>query len=254
MFDTWKQSVLGIGLDVDGVEQNQCVDTAKSWANAIFAGIGAKWQETLGYGNAKDMYANANPKYFEKVLNDHRDVNQVPPRGAIAVFAAQDKVQRAKGYSSKYDNPYGHCLVVDEANQQGMWGVQQDGSISQGKVTRVWRDWRYTECIGWLIPRDPASLAPPVLPPIPVINGAPQVSTNVVGRILWLKPHVDKWRIYPLNVVPKIGNEKNFVRPSQFGGLAYKIIGVTGYPQTVVIQTEMFGTVAIYVDSDAEVR
>jgi hypothetical protein len=65
---------------------------------------------------------------------------------------------------------------------------------------------------------------------------------------------VKRWRVYPLDRAPVVGNEKAFVCPSQFGGLAYKILDITQWPQVVKIQTEMFGTVNIYVDRDAEIR
>lgn len=251
MYENWKNSVLGIGLDMDAVEGNQCVDVPKSWVNVLFPQ--AKWQVALGFGNAKDMFNNANPQYFDKIRNDHNNPAQRPIQGDIAVFAAQDKYQRQKGYFSKFDNPFGHVGIVDGTNDAGLYLVQQDGSVSNSKTFVGFREWRYTELIGWLRPRVQA--APPTPPPaVQSVNGVPQVGPSVVGRILWLKPHVARWRVYPTNKVPKVGNEKAFVCPAQFGGLSYKILAVAPYPQTVTIKTEMFGVVNIYVDADAEIR
>lgn len=95
-----------------------------------------------------------------------------------------------------------------------------------------------------------AKLAAIVTPPVP---GVPNVSGSV-GKILYLKPHVDKWRVYPTTVCPKAGLEKAFLNPKKYGGLSYRILAVAPCPQTVEIQTTYFGRVRIYVDADAEIR
>lgn len=69
------------------------------------------------------------------------------------------------------------------------------------------------------------------------------VNTN---KKLVLPANVDKWRVYPLDKAPVVGNECGFLRPSKFGGLEYSILNT---PQTnvVTIQTRDFGKVNIYV-------
>lgn len=69
------------------------------------------------------------------------------------------------------------------------------------------------------------------------------VNTN---KKLILPSNVDKWRVYPLDKAPVVGNECGFLRPSKFGGLTYDILNI---PQlnVVTIQTRDFGKVNIYV-------
>ena len=80
------------------------------------------------------------------------------------------------------------------------------------------------------------------------------VSPACIGRILWLKPTISSWRVYPLGVRPQAGREIATLNPAKYGGLAYRILAVSAYPQTVVIETQMYGKVNIFVDSDAEIR
>ena len=79
----------------------------------------------------------------------------------------------------------------------------------------------------------------------------PQSSNR--GKYLFLKGHMTKWNVYPINVAPVIGNQCGTLNPSLFGGIEYEILG---NPQTDVytIQTRDYGRVNIYVpkDSDSE--
>ena len=74
--------------------------------------------------------------------------------------------------------------------------------------------------------------------------------TGVVNKYLNLNKSVERWRVYPTNKAPVIGNEVGFLAPSQYGGLTYKILA---NPQTDVytINTTSFGTVNIYAPRDA---
>lgn len=72
-------------------------------------------------------------------------------------------------------------------------------------------------------------------------------------QYLYLKPHMSKWNVYPINVAPVTGNQCGTLAPAKFGGLEYEILG---NPQNDVytIQTQSFGKVNIYVpeDNDSE--
>ena len=74
--------------------------------------------------------------------------------------------------------------------------------------------------------------------------------TGVVNKYLNLNKNVERWRVYPTNKAPVIGNEVGFLSPSKYGGLTYKILG---NPQSDVytITTTSFGTVNIYAPRDA---
>lgn len=233
-FNGWKNSVLGRSLDIDGAAGAQCVDVPKSWAEALYPGV--SWRQSVGYGDAKEVFANASTEYFDKITNDHSNANQVPQQGDIVVFAPAPE----SGYQSAYLNPYGHCAVVDSATPNGLVLIQQDGSTGQTVVQIKSRAWRYTRCIGWLHPR--------AIPSVPAPTPAAQS--------VYLPSSVYRWRIYDPNAVPTVGNEKNFIYPSQFPpGLTYDILAWLDSGKTVKIQTQMFGIVKIWVDNtDAVIK
>lgn len=74
------------------------------------------------------------------------------------------------------------------------------------------------------------------------------VISNQSKKILYLPATATSWRVYPLNKVPKVGNECGFLKPSKFEGLQYEILGYP-YKDVVTIQTRDFGRVNIYVAS-----
>lgn len=63
---------------------------------------------------------------------------------------------------------------------------------------------------------------------------------------LYLPESVSRWRVYPTNVSPVVGNEIGYLNPSKFHGLEYDIIN---YPQENVakIETRDFGVVHIFI-------
>lgn len=68
----------------------------------------------------------------------------------------------------------------------------------------------------------------------------------VVGQRLYLPADAEKWRVYPMDKPPVVGNECGFLLPSKFGGLEYDIIGWT-QPDVAIIETRDFGQCQIYV-------
>lgn len=72
----------------------------------------------------------------------------------------------------------------------------------------------------------------------------PEPSKN---QTLYLPASALKWRVYKLNVVPKVGNECGYLYPHKFGGLTYDILRWTKYKDVCVIKTRDFGEVQIYV-------
>lgn len=67
-----------------------------------------------------------------------------------------------------------------------------------------------------------------------------------VGKTLVLPASAEKWRVYPLDKKPVVGNECGFILPKKFGGLEYEILAQP-YPDVVTIQTRDFGKVNIYI-------
>ncbi|MFC4556894.1 N-acetylmuramoyl-L-alanine amidase [Virgibacillus kekensis] len=64
-------------------------------------------------------------------------------------------------------------------------------------------------------------------------------------RYINLPASAESWRIYSPGAVPVKGNEKGFLTPSKFSGLAYAIQGTT-QPHVYLIETRDFGRVQIY--------
>lgn len=78
-------------------------------------------------------------------------------------------------------------------------------------------------------------------------NGA---SSNVVTnkKYLNLKPHMQSWNVYPLNVAAVIGNQCGTLAPARYGGLSYEILEDKG--DVKIINTSTFGKVQIYAPKD----
>lgn len=244
-YAAWKAAVRGVALDIDGAFGAQCVDEDLSWGQTLFPGVA--WQTLFPpVDDAKDMYNNYNPDFWDRVENDHGDPNQVPPQGAIAIFAGSPE----EGYTSTYDNPAGHTGVVDSTDANYIYLMQQDAGMSGGASMLRARPWRYTRLIGWLIAKDGAGPAPAPTPPA----GDPRI-----GKTLFLHP-VPKWRVYAVGSQPLGVNAIGYLVPANYNhgpngqpGLTYEILGVSVYANTVTIKTDTYGLVDIYVDSDGEI-
>lgn len=84
------------------------------------------------------------------------------------------------------------------------------------------------------------------------VNKQLGVSTSTGGntsskkKTVTLPASASRWRVYPTNKAPVVGNECGYLYPSKFGGLTYDILAT---PQTdvVTIQTRDYGRVNIYV-------
>lgn len=88
-----------------------------------------------------------------------------------------------------------------------------------------------------------------------IAEPSPQPATPAVKKV-FLPSAVDRWRLYDVNTFPKVGNEKAFLRPSQFPpGLTYDIIRFLDSGNTVEIQTQMFGRGKIWIkDTEAQIK
>jgi hypothetical protein len=90
-----------------------------------------------------------------------------------------------------------------------------------------------------------------------ISGAAPASSTksNATGKQVILPKFVDSWRAYPLDVLPRVGNERGqYLLPSKIGhDLVYDILDWP-YPNVVTIDTESYDKVNIYVGADTEAR
>lgn len=145
-YATWRQQILASPpLDIDNSGDFDCVDVAKHYAMYLFPGV--SWVATIGYGDAKDLFAGASSSYFQKFVNNPSDPNQLPQQGDIMVFGPTPQA----GYSNAYKNPYGHVGVVDTVTSTDYTLIQQDSGTGKAPWLST-RAWRYRPCIGWLRP------------------------------------------------------------------------------------------------------
>jgi hypothetical protein len=159
-YASWKKSVIGKQLNVDGAYGSQCVDLIMAYAEHLFPGH--NWPELIGRGNAKDLFGAANPQYFTKIKNDHSKVSQLPRQGDILVFGATPQ----QGFTNKYHNPYGHIGIADSRiNGSGFNLLQLNAPLSSSPVNVHYYSWRYRPCIGWLRPIAQSKPAPKPQPP-----------------------------------------------------------------------------------------
>lgn len=143
-YDVWKSKVLnGPPLDVDNSGDDDCVDVSKDWAQYLFPGV--SWVNSIGYGNAKDIYANASTTYFDKIPYTK---GFIPQQGDIGVFDATP----APGYTNTFNNPYGHTGVIDSANTTSYAMVQQESGTGTPPRLATWL-WSYRPPIGFLRPK-----------------------------------------------------------------------------------------------------
>jgi hypothetical protein len=252
-FDAWKNTVQGLGLDIDKAYGRQCVDPVLNWGQVLFPGIhySMLFPPVL---SAKDMFDRANIQFFDKIVNDHANVNQLPQKGDIAIFAASPE----PGYSSTYQNPDGTILVVDHADPNYVLGVHQDSAEANPVCRLKQRAWRYTRCIGWLRPKVLAQI-----PQTAVMTGpAPgAVQDPRIGRNVWLKPPTTTkdWSAYRVGQFPDRAKRIGALRPDWFNngpngqkGIVYPILGVSpNYANVVTVKSDTYGLIDIYLDGDA---
>lgn len=159
-FTNWLAQADGKHMNLDGVYGTQCVDVFLDYASYLYGGI---WRSTTGWGNAKDLYANSNPQYWQKIANSP-DPNHIPKAGDVVVWGA------------KTGNPYGHIAVCIVASSANITVLQQDGFIdynkdgnADGVGHRKVQTW--SGVIGWLRPISQTK-------PAPVPSGEEMISTR----------------------------------------------------------------------------
>jgi hypothetical protein len=122
------------GIDVDLAFGNQCVDVWLSWITYLYPQFPRS--ELTGPGNAKDLFAAANPKYFEKI--PYRN-GFIPGQGDGVIWGPTAS------------NPFGHVAVVIMADGKGVNVLEQNGFNPSGVAYRATRP--YLNVIGYLRPQ-----------------------------------------------------------------------------------------------------
>ena len=240
LFQEFKKERLGAHVDIDGWYGAQCVDVANAWALKCFPGT--TWPQVMPpVQSAKDLGAKHAATYFDWIENDHNDVNQLPQVGDIIVCGATP----APGYQNKFNNPDGHTGVCESADKGGYTMIQQDGSHPEGSAFMARTEWRWRPVLGWLRPKLGQPAAPAPAAPAPA--GAP-------GNTVFLPGHVQSWAAYKVGSGLRKGTSDQVatLSPAKYGGLRYNI--VSRRTNSVVIDTQMFGRVEIWVkDTDAQI-
>lgn len=138
--DEFLKTIPGHYIDTDLMHRYQCKDVPDYYGMVLFA---KPLFHTLGAGNAEHVLDLANPDYWRIIRNNPNDPDQIPVRGDVIVW---DGIR---------DNPYGHVALVESADQDGVWVLEQDGGL-QVAVQRSRWGWDIPTTgpvLGWLRPR-----------------------------------------------------------------------------------------------------
>lgn len=177
----WLASAPGRAMNPDGHYGLQCVDLVDQYAQDIF---GVPWPQSVGgVTGAKQLLDRVPDEFWIRTDNNPNDPNAIPSQGDVVVFAGSAI------------NEWGHTAVVDSADQNGMWVVQQDGFAApliwadgnwySGKPAhRIWLNYYQNgtgSISGWLTPKreklirqDPA--------PVTSIAGNQRITASAVNQ------------------------------------------------------------------------
>lgn len=200
----WIRTAPGLRLNPDGAFGLQCVDAIDAYGEAIF---GVHWTVCVGgVAGAKQLLDVAPDKYWIRFDNRPNDPNWIPIMGDVVVFGGSPA------------NQWGHTAIVESADQNGMWVIQQDGfappliwanggQYSNKPAHRQWLPYYGPgtgHVTGWLRPREemivgykpPAPAPAPSPDPLPFqrdvpkdarvgFRKEPKVGDNLIK---WLEP------------------------------------------------------------------
>lgn len=208
VYNSWKPAtgkVVGDGQCVSLI-----VNNSQAYVESLFPGV--SWPSIIGsVVGAKDLPSAFNPQYITWIANNHSDPNQLPVQGDIMVFGPTGP---NLPYGNKYDNPYGHVGICDQANPNGFYLAQQNApSTGQGfNITNY--TWQFRPCLGW---------------GHPVVGSAPPAPTPApAGHTITLPKTTGPWHLYKQGGPYNPSNPANvlgLISPVAFGrDLTYNIV------------------------------
>lgn len=164
--EAWKKSVFNQKIDFDNASYD-CVDVSKSWIMYL---SDKPWQESAGWGNAKDIYANWYTTYLDKIPRGN-----APQLGDIAVM------------NGNIGGGYGHTGVVVGIDGRNITLYQQNTFTQQPVYTGVF-DAYANYMTGFLRPKVAFTIGDAPLEPyqrVPVAVGAryreqPNTSAKII--------------------------------------------------------------------------
>ncbi|WKK71437.1 CHAP domain-containing protein [Rathayibacter oskolensis] len=137
--EAWLTSAPGKSFNPDNAYGLQCKDVADAYAIELFG----NWVNTIRPGDGRNVFANANPLYFDKIAQNWNDPNLIPQRGDVINWGASKAV------------PEGHVAVVLSATPSSVTVVQQDGYAQRpaSVATLGYVLGNGARVIGWLRPK-----------------------------------------------------------------------------------------------------
>lgn len=195
--------------------------------------------DVLSNVNNRNVRAVARGKVIE-VQNRMEDSFIVNQKSPTYLWAGNYVViEHGNGYISRYNHLKYNSINVNVGDiiEEGHEFAQEGES---GYATGVHLDFE-VKLNGKFVDPTAYALGQAILPSY---EEPKPVEQNV--QRLQLPKDAEKWRVYPMDKAPVIGNECGFLLPSKFGGLEYDIIGWTR-PNVAIIQTRDFGQCQIYV-------
>lgn len=127
----WKDSVLGKKIDFDNASYD-CVDVSKSWIMYL---SDKPWQQSAGWGNAKDIYFNWYGTFLDRIARGN-----APKLGDILVM--NEQVGGGFGHT-------GVVIAIDGRNIQ----IAQQNTFTQQAVYTGWYDAYAGNVTGFLRPK-----------------------------------------------------------------------------------------------------
>jgi hypothetical protein len=208
MYETFKASVLGKVIG-DGQCVSLVVNNPEAYTEHLWPNV--NWETIFKpVPEARELFGDANSTYFEAIVNNHSDPNQLPQQGDVIVFDATP----ASGYTNTFNNPDGHCGICDSASSSGYALLQQNSPSSGSPVNVTEYAWKFRPCIGWLRP---------VGSPSPAPNPEP------TGQTITLPETTGPWHLYAPGYAGNMSHVLGLIEPEVLHeALTYPILASLG--------------------------
>lgn len=138
--ERWLDQNVGVYMNLDGVYGYQCKDVLDYYANDMFG----NFRNTVGRGDAADLFDGASDEYFIKIRRESSGPNSIPKMGDVIIYSGG---RLSAGHLSVVISATATSIRVLEQNSNGsgstpaMYDVRSYSGYSSGSV------------IGWLRPR-----------------------------------------------------------------------------------------------------
>ena len=183
--DQFYNNHVGKGMDYDGAPSNdpiQCVDLAKFWLNEGYGVNPGAWGDAHAYFDGAGAAALIRLGW-QVIPNDHNNPSQVPPRGAIVVWA----------HNLPGSGDGGHIAVCWSATPGAATFISFDQNWGGKAAKLVTHNWSYV--LGWLLPpggRGGAEAAPAAVT-TPQIQGDEMIADTTQAHEAYqlLRPNGD---------------------------------------------------------------